>query len=63
MGLGTSLWDVTEHLDNDEAIDAYLDALFEDDDPALVKAAIEDVARARGMTESARTAGITRAGL
>ena len=63
MALATSPWDVTAHLDSEEAIAAYLDAVFEDGDPALIKAAIGDVARARGMTEIARKAGITRAGL
>jgi probable addiction module antidote protein len=63
MGLATSLWDVSEHLDSEAAIAAYLDAVFEDGDPALIKAAIGDVARARGMTDIARRAGITRAGL
>jgi probable addiction module antidote protein len=56
-------WDVTEHLESDAAIAAYLDAVFEDGDPALIKAAIADVARARGMTDIATKAGITRAGL
>ncbi|MEO8927010.1 MAG: addiction module antidote protein [Caulobacteraceae bacterium] len=63
MGLATTRWDVTEHLESDEAIAAYLDAVFEDGDPALIKAAIGDVARARGMTDIARKVGITRAGL
>lgn len=59
----TTRWDVTEHLDSEEAIAAYLDAVIEDGDPQLIKAAIGDVARARGMTEVAAKAGITRAGL
>ena len=63
MTITTRAWDVTEHLDSDEAIAAYLDAVFEEGDPALIKAAIADVARARGMTEIAAKAGITRAGL
>jgi probable addiction module antidote protein len=63
MGIATTRWDVTEHLDSEEAIAAYLDAVFEDGDPELIKAAIGDVARARGMTDIARKAGITRAGL
>jgi probable addiction module antidote protein len=63
MGVATTRWDVTEHLDSDKEIAAYLDAVFEDGDPALIKAAIGDVARARGMTEIASKVGITRAGL
>ena len=63
MGIATTRWDVTEHLDSEEAIAAYLDAVFEDGAPELIKAAIGDLACARGMTEIARKAGITRAGL
>lgn len=63
MTITTTPWDVTEHLDTEVAVAAYLDAVFEDGDPALIKAAIGDVARARGMTEIAAKAGITRAGL
>jgi probable addiction module antidote protein len=59
----TTRWDVTEYLDSDERIAGYLDAVFEDGDPALIKAAIADVARAKGMTEVAQKSGISRAGL
>ncbi|MEO8812383.1 MAG: addiction module antidote protein, partial [Caulobacteraceae bacterium] len=63
MNDATSRWEVTDHLDSDEAIAAYRDAVFEDGESALIKAAIGDVARARGMSEIARQVGITRAGL
>jgi probable addiction module antidote protein len=63
MAAATTLWDVTEYLDSDERIAGYLDAVFEDGDPALIKAAIADVARAKGMTEVAAKSGISRAGL
>jgi probable addiction module antidote protein len=63
MAITTKAWDVTEHLDSEQAIAAYLDAVFEDGDPALIKSAIGDVARARGMSEIAAKAGITRVGL
>jgi probable addiction module antidote protein len=59
----TTPWDVAEHLGSEEAIAAYLDAVMEDGDPELVKAALKDVARARGMSDVASKAGITRAGL
>jgi probable addiction module antidote protein len=59
----TKAWDVTEHLDTPEAIAAYLEAAFEDGDPALISAAIGDVARARGMTELARETGLSRESL
>jgi probable addiction module antidote protein len=34
--------------------------LFEDGDPALITAAIGDIARARGMTKIAKSAGLSR---
>lgn len=59
----TTPWDVTEYLENEERIAGYLDAAFEDGDPAVIKAAIADVARARGMSAIAEQAGMSRAGL
>lgn len=61
--MNTYPWDPTEHLDSEEAIAAYLSAAFEDGDIDLIKAALSDVAKARGMTEIAEKAGYTRAGL
>jgi probable addiction module antidote protein len=63
MAIETTRWDIAEHLDSDEAIAAYLDAVFEAGDPAEIRDAIAHVVRARGMTEIAREAGISRAGL
>jgi putative addiction module killer protein/probable addiction module antidote protein len=60
MALETTLWDPAENLTSPEAECAYLEAAFEDGDPALIAAAIGDVARARGMSEIARQAGLTR---
>ena len=56
-------WDPAEHLETDEDIAAYLDAALEDGDPALVVAALGDIARARGMTQLARDAGVGRESL
>ena len=63
MVLKTTKWDVTEHLDSPEAIAAYLEAALEDGDPALITAALGDVARAIGMTKIARETGVTREAL
>jgi probable addiction module antidote protein len=63
MTTETTKWDVTAHLDNEEAIFGYVNAAFEDGDPALIAAAIGDVARARGMTRIARDAGVSRESL
>lgn len=56
-------YDAAEFLETDEDIVAYLNAALEDGDPALVSAALGDIARARGMTQLARDTGITRDGL
>jgi len=60
MALETTPWDAADFLDSDETIAAYLEAAFEDGDPALIAAAIGDVARARGATDIARKAGLSR---
>ncbi len=56
-------FDITEHLDSDEAIAEYLTVILEDNDPALLAAALGDIARARGMTEIAKASGLTREAL
>jgi probable addiction module antidote protein len=56
-------FDVTEYLDDEEAVAQYLTFVIEDGDPALLAAALGDLARARGMTEIARAAGMTREAL
>lgn len=63
MALRTTKWDVTANLDSEDKIAHYLDAVFEDGDPALIAAAIGDVARARGMTKIAKDAGVSRESL
>jgi probable addiction module antidote protein len=50
-------------LETDEDIAAYLDAVLDEDDPSLLAAALGDVARAKGMTRIARTAGLGRESL
>jgi probable addiction module antidote protein len=56
-------WDIAEHLDSEEAIQAYLEAAMEDGDPNLIKSALNDIARARGMTQLAKETGLTRPGI
>ncbi len=60
MALKTTLWDPADDLVSAEAEQEYLQAAFEDGDPALIAAALGDIARARGMTHVAREAGISR---
>ena len=59
----TRPWDPADHLETDEDVVAYLEAAFEDGDPALIAAALGDVARARGMTRVAADAGLGRESL
>lgn len=56
-------FEFSEHLDSEEALAEYLTAIMEENDPALLAAALGDIARARGMTEIAKAAGITREAL
>src|SRR5208282_6115610 len=61
--LKTLPWDAATHLKTSEDIANYLEAVFEDGDPALVAAALGDIARAKGMTKIARAAGLGRESL
>ena len=63
MALKTTPWDPSEYLDSPKAIAAYLEAAFEDGDPALIAAALGDIARAIGMTDLAARSGVTREAL
>jgi probable addiction module antidote protein len=56
-------FDITEYLEDDQAIAEYLTIILEENDPSLLAAALGDVARARGMTEVARASGLTREAL
>ena len=56
-------FDAATYLQSDADIAAYLDTVLEDDDPALLAAALGDVARARGMTELAKATGLSRESL
>ena len=55
MGIETTRWDAADHLTSTEAIVAYLEAIFEDGDPNLIAAGLNDVARARGLGDAALT--------
>lgn len=59
----TRTWDVAEHLETEADMAAYLDAALEDGDAALVLAALGDIARAKGMSQIARDAGLGRESL
>lgn len=56
-------WDVVEYLKSEEDMVLYFDACLEEGDPALITAALGDIARAKGMSQVARDTGISREGL
>ena len=56
-------FDAAPYLDSEEAVAAYLTDILEANDPALLAAALGDIARARGMGEIARASGLTREAL
>lgn len=58
--LKTKLFDPAEHLDTPEAIAAYVTEAFQTDDPSFVADALGVIARARGISEVASRAGVTR---
>jgi probable addiction module antidote protein len=59
----TRPFDPAEYLDNSEAIAAYMTEALETGDPAFVADALGVIARARGMSEVAREAGVSRESL
>jgi|SRR5579863_2525383 len=60
----TRKWDVVEHLKTKKDIAAYLEAVLEDGDPALIAAALGDIARAKGgVAKLARETGLGRESL
>jgi probable addiction module antidote protein len=63
MALETTLYDTADYLDSPESIAAYIEAAFEDGDPALITHALGVVARAKGMSQLARDVGVTREAL
>ncbi|CAI8000847.1 Uncharacterized protein HI_1420 [Geodia barretti] len=58
-------WEVTEHLRTREDACLYLEACAEEDpgDGSLIRAALNDIARAGNMSRLARDVGMSREGL
>jgi probable addiction module antidote protein len=59
----TRPFDPAEYLDTSEGMAAYMTDALETGDPAFVADALGVIARARGMTEVAREAGVSRESL
>src|SRR5690606_16347847 len=56
----TRPFDVSNYLNDEADIAAYLQVAIEDGDSALLAAALGYIARARGMTQPARDTGLSR---
>ena len=61
--LKTRPWNSAAHLKTEEDVAAYLEAVFEDGDPAFIAHALGIVARSRGMAKIAKKAGLGRESL
>jgi probable addiction module antidote protein len=56
-------FDAARYLDSDEAVAEYMAAVLETEDPDLLLLALGDVARAKGMAQVAKDAGLGRESL
>ena len=63
MTLTTTDWDTAKHLDSPEMIREYIQAAIEEGDPALLRLALADVAKAKGMSGVAEQAQLNRQNL
>lgn len=58
-----SRFDAADYLDDEETTAEYISAALEDPNPDVFLAAVRDVARARGMAQLAKDAGLGRESL
>ena len=58
-------WDAADHVRSKEDVRLYLEACADEDpgDGSLIRAALNDIARAQNMSRLAREIGMTREGL
>jgi probable addiction module antidote protein len=56
-------FDPAEYLDSNEAVAEYLTSILEENDPEMLAVALGDIARARGMSDIARSTGLAREAL
>lgn len=59
----TARFDAVDYLTDDETIAEYISAALQDPNPDVFLAAVRDVARARGMAQLAKDAGLGRESL
>lgn len=60
---GISKFDAADYLTDEETIAEYLTAALEDPNPEVFLLAVRDVARARGMSDLAKSSGLGRESL
>lgn len=63
MALTTTEFDPSKYLDAEEAVQAFLEDAMESGDVRVILGALGDVARAKGMSQLAREAGMSRESL
>ena len=63
MALKSAPFDAAEVLDTEEAIEEFIAAAFETEDPAFIARALGTVARARNMSRLAEEIGMSRPAL
>jgi len=56
-------FDASRYLTDDQAIAEYMSVVLEENDPDLLLLALADVARAKGMAQVAKDAGLRRESL
>lgn len=61
--MNTEPFDPAEYLGSEEAIADYMNAALETGDPAFIARSLGVIARAKGMTQIARDAGLSRENL
>ena len=59
----TRPYDSAEYLDSDEAINGYMEEALKTNDPAFIAKALGAIARAHGMSQIAKKAGLSRESL
>ncbi len=63
QAIKTTAYDSAAYLDSDVAVQAYMEEAFATQDPGFIANALGVVARARGMTQIAKKAGMSRESL
>ncbi len=59
----TTVFDPVDYLETEDDVSAYLEAVINEDDPALLAAALGHISRARGMSKVSKETGLARESL